>query len=80
MSIEDQTSAMTLLSSLYGYDLDFQMNTECDYKIIVTNIVGISDNEIKELKDAGFHTSIYTNLGETNDGYGFNINIYPIKK
>lgn len=69
---------MKILSKYHDYDLDFNMHIEYNYCLRVNNLAVLCSGEISDLRDAGFLVSITSNLGHTDDGYGFQVNVYPV--
>lgn len=76
MSIKRQMKAMDIMSKWHDYDLDFNMNIEYNYGIRVNNLGSFGICELEDLMKAGFRVSIMSNLGHTDDGYGFQVNIF----
>lgn len=76
MSIERQMKAMEIMSKFHAYELDFHMDIKHDHGIRVSNLATLGSNEVNYLINAGFLFSITTNLGHTDDGYGFQVCIF----
>lgn len=76
MSIERQMKAMEIISKWHDYDLNFNMDIKFNYGIRINNLASFGCCEIKDLSKAGFLVSITSNLGHTEDGYGFQVNVY----
>lgn len=68
--------AMEILSKYYDFDLDFNMNIKYNYCIRVNNLATFSSYEMNYLTEAGFLVTITTNIGHTDDGYGFLVCIF----
>lgn len=68
--------AMEIMSKFHDYDLDFNMHIENNYGIRVNNLAQLSSYEINYLTREGFLVSITSNLGHTEDGYGFQVNVF----
>lgn len=68
--------AMEVMSKFHAYDLDFHMDIKYNYGIRISNLASFGGNEINYLINAGFLVSITTNLGHTDDGYGFQVCIF----
>lgn len=70
--------AMEILSKFHAYDLDFNMDIEYNYGINVNNLSSFGGTEVNDLRKAGFLVSITTNLGQTDDGYGFQVRVFDM--
>lgn len=68
--------AMEIISKWHKYDLDFNMDIKYNYNIRVNNLATFGSCEVDDLRKAGFHVSITTNLGHTDDGYGFQVSVF----
>ena len=76
MSIERQMKAIEIMSKWHDYDLDFNMDIQYNYGIRVNNAAAFGILELDDLREAGFRVSITSYLGHTDDGYGFQVNIF----
>lgn len=68
--------AIEIMSKWHEYDLDFNMHIKNNYGIRVNNLATLGSCEVNDLRKAGFLVSITSNLGHTEDGYGFQVNIF----
>ena len=68
--------AIEILKSKHGYDLDFSTPLDFDYKLEISNIATFTCDEMKALFDAGFLCNVYSNIGHTEDGFGFKVVIF----
>ena len=76
MSIERQMEAIRILQSCTNHDLNYQMQIEHNHKVIVTNKVGLYNDEVKKLMDAGFLVNVYSNIATTDDEFGLMICVF----
>lgn len=76
MSIERQMKAIDIMRKWHDYDLDFNMDIKYNCGIRVNNLASFGICEVIDLIKAGFRISITSNLGHTDDGYGFQVNIF----
>lgn len=68
--------AIEIMSKWHEYDMDFNMSIQYNYGIRVNNLATLGSCEVKDLIKAGFLVSITSNLGHTEDGYGFQVMVF----
>lgn len=68
--------AIEIMSKWHDYDMDFNMSIQYNYGINVNNLAILCSSEVKDLIKAGFLVSITSNIGHTDDGYGFQLKVF----
>lgn len=67
---------MEIMQKKHEYTLDFSMSTDCQWRLLVNNLACFCCDEMEQLKKEGFYCSVYSNIGHTEDGFGFQVSIF----